>query len=184
IKKIEYERIKRAVGGGDKKLIQNFFGEKYFEIAHTLYRENYLKFLKNNVKLLPGAIEILNEFKNKNLKISVATNRSKFCLSQLLNEGNIRDYFDNILCSDDVKNLKPDPEIILKLLEKTNSKKEETFYVGDMDIDYQTGKNAGVDTYIVLTGSCKKNDFAIYKNPLIFDNLLQLKKFLIENMLI
>ncbi|HOK56147.1 MAG TPA: HAD family hydrolase [bacterium] len=182
--KFDYERVKRAVGGGDLKLICNLFDKDKIEVAHKLYREYYLNFLKGNVKLMRGCIEILSQLKEKKLKIAVATNRSNFCLDFLLKESGIKNFFDIILCADDVENPKPHPEIILKILEKTGFKKEETFYVGDMDIDYETGKNAGVDTFIVLTGSCRKEDFLEYKNPLIFEDLIQLKKFLIENILI
>ncbi|MGB9677238.1 MAG: HAD family hydrolase [Candidatus Ratteibacteria bacterium] len=183
-KKFDYEKIKRAVGGGDLKLISNLFSEDRIEIAHKLYRENYLNFLKGNVKLMKGSIEILEQIKNKNLKIALATNRSKFCLNFLLEEAGIKDYFDILLCADDVENPKPHPDIILKIFKETNFKKREIFYVGDMDIDYETGKNADVETYIVLTGSCNRKDFLKYENPLIFENLVQLKKFLIENNLI
>ncbi|MCM8786016.1 MAG: HAD family hydrolase [Candidatus Omnitrophica bacterium] len=183
-KKFDYETVKRSVGGGDQKLILNLFGERNFKIAYTLYRENYLKFLTGNVKLLKGCIEILNELKNKGIKIALATNRSKFCLNFLLKKVKIENYFDIIMCIDDVKNPKPDPEIIFKILEISNFKKQQSFYVGDMDIDYLTGKNAGVDTYIVLTGSSQKDDFLKYENYLIFNNLKEVKKFLIENQLI
>ncbi|MCM8833635.1 MAG: HAD family hydrolase [Candidatus Omnitrophica bacterium] len=183
-KRFDYETVKRSVGGGDQKLILTLFGQKYLEIAHNLYRENYLKFLPGNVKLLKGCVEILNELKNRDIKIALATNRSKFCVNSLLKEAEIENYFDIIMCADDVKNPKPNPEIIFKILQTSNFKKEKSFYVGDMDIDYETGKNAGVDTYILLTGSSKKDDFLKYKNPLIFDNLIELKKFLIENQLI
>ncbi|MFN4227590.1 MAG: HAD family hydrolase [Candidatus Ratteibacteria bacterium] len=183
-KKFDYRTVKRNVGGGDLKLILNLYGKKYLEIAHNLYKKNYLKFLPGNVKLLDGCIEILNELKNRDIKIALATNRSKFCLDFLLKEVKLENYFDIIFCADDVKNPKPNPEIILKILEISNLKKEQSFYVGDMDIDYQTGKNASVDTYIVLSGSCQEDDFLKYKNPIIFKNLIELKKFLIENQLI
>lgn len=183
-KKFDYEKIKRSVGGGDLNLISTLFEKEIFRIAHKLYRENYLNFIKGNVKLMNGCIEILNELKSRRLKIALATNRSKFCLYFLLKEVKIENYFDIIFCADDVKNPKPNPEIILKILERTDLKKEEAFYVGDMDIDYQTGQNIEIDTYIVLTGSCVKNDFLKYKKVLIFENLLKLKKFLIENNLI
>jgi phosphoglycolate phosphatase len=182
--KFDYDRVKRAVGGGDLKLIQNLFSEEKIKIAHKLYRENYLNFLKDNVKLMKGSIEVLNQIKDKKIKIALATNRSKFCLNFILDQAGIKNYFDILLCADDVKNPKPDPEIILKILKETGLKKEETFYVGDMDIDYETGRNAGVDTYIVLTGSCNERDFLKYENPLLFQDLIQLKKFLIENNLI
>lgn len=182
--KFDFEKVKRAVGGGDLKLISTLFNEKDVKIAHSLYRENYLNFLKNNVKVIDGVYEFLDELKNKNIKIAGATNRARFSLVQLLKETKIEKYFDLVLCAEDVKNPKPDPEMILKIIEKFKVSKKEVFFVGDMDIDYKTGKNAGIDTYIVLTGSSKRVDFLEYENPLIFDNIHMVKKFLVENNLI
>ncbi|MCM8804114.1 MAG: HAD family hydrolase [Candidatus Omnitrophica bacterium] len=183
-RKFDFEKVKKAVGGGDLKLISNLFNGKDVKTAHLLYRENYLNFLKDNVKVINGVYQFLDELKNKNIKIAGATNRARFSLEGILKETEIGKYFDLVLCIEDVKNPKPDPEMILKIIEKFRIDKKEAFFVGDMDIDYQTGRNAGIDTYIVLTGSCKKEDFLKYENPLIFDNLYKVKKFLIENKLI
>jgi len=182
-KKFEYEEVKRAVGKGDLQLVKTLFKDKY-KIAHSLYRENYLNFLKNNVKVIDGVFDFLEELKKRNIKIAGATNRAEFSLERLLKETELEKYFDFVLCADDVSQPKPNPEIILKIINHFKFEKNEIFFVGDMDIDYETGKNAGVDTYIVLTGSSKKEDFDKYDSPLIFSNIKEVKKFLIESKLI
>ncbi|MCM8818568.1 MAG: HAD family hydrolase [Candidatus Omnitrophica bacterium] len=185
IEKFEYEKVKRAVGEGDLKLIINLFkNEQLVKKAHIFYRENYLKFIKNNVKVLDGACEFLNQLKEKEIKIALATNRSKFSLIPILKETNLEEFFDTFLCADDVERIKPDSEMIFKIIEKFNLNIKETFYVGDMYIDYLTGINAGVDTYIVLTGAGKIEDFKIYNSALLFENLNKLNKFLVENKII
>jgi phosphoglycolate phosphatase len=44
----------------------------------------------------------------------------------------------------DVKNPKPHPESIEKILQSLNLKKEETIFVGDSEVDQQTAKSSGV----------------------------------------
>ncbi len=184
-RKFEYKEVKKAVGGGDGKLILNLFKEDYVKEAHSLYKKFYLDFLKNNVKIINGVYEFLTELKKRNLKIGVATNRSRFSVYPLLNEVGLENFFDVILCRDDVEEGKPNPVMILKIIEKFNFDKKDAFYVGDMDIDYETGKKAGVDTYIVLTGSSERQDFEKFTNsPPFFMNMNELKKFLIENKII
>jgi len=182
-KKFEYEVVKRAIGKGDLQLVKTLFKDKY-KIAHSLYRENYLYFLENNVKVIDGVVDFFIELKKRNIKIAGATNRAKFSLEKLLKITKLEKYFDLVLCADDVSKPKPNPEIILKIINYFKFEKEEVFFIGDMDIDYETGKNAEVDTYIVLTGSSKKEDFEKYDSPLIFDNMKEIEKFLIENKLI
>jgi phosphoglycolate phosphatase-like HAD superfamily hydrolase len=44
----------------------------------------------------------------------------------------------------DVKNPKPHPESIEKILQSLNLKKEETVFVGDSEVDQQAAKSSGV----------------------------------------
>jgi len=44
----------------------------------------------------------------------------------------------------DVKNPKPHPESIEKILQSLNLKKEEAVFVGDSEVDQQTAKSSGV----------------------------------------
>ncbi|GEM_PF-4991915 len=58
-----------------------------------------------------------------------------------------------LLCADRVNNLKPHPEILFKIMEKLKVSKEEVVFVGDMDIDMETAKRAGVDSIFLKGGS-------------------------------
>ncbi|MCM8771930.1 MAG: HAD family hydrolase [Candidatus Omnitrophica bacterium] len=185
LKKFDYLTVKKAVGSGDLKLMSNLFkDEEIIKLSHTLYRENYLRFLKGNVKVIDGTFDLFEELKRRNIKIALATNRSRFSLIPLLEETKLKNFFDFLVCADDVRKIKPDPEMILKIIEEFKFKKNDVFYVGDMMIDYLAGKNAGIDTFIVLTGVSDKKDFENINEVLIFENLFKLKNFLIDNKLI
>lgn len=175
---VSLERVKRAVGKGDIDLAEKMVKKEDVDLFISLYRQNHLNFLDGNIKLLPGANILLEYLKNKGVYIAVATNRAGFSVLPLLEKLNIKDYFDIIYTRDDVKSPKPDPEILFRIMDTLKVDKEQTFFVGDMDIDYLTGKNAGVDTYIVLTGSSNKEDFVGYSDVNLFDNLISLKEYL------
>ena len=57
-----HAEIKRSVGGGDRKLMVHFVGEKLADQAIAIYRPHHTKALKvkGAVKLLPGALGTLN----------------------------------------------------------------------------------------------------------------------------
>jgi len=94
-------------------------------------------------------------------------------------------FFDYIVTADSVKNPKPAPDMLLKILEYFKILPENAFYAGDMDIDLKTGIKAGIDTYIVLTGSStEKEILKVSKNVRIFSDLIELKKFLISSVFI
>ena len=58
-----------------------------------------------------------------------------------------------MLCADKLKAGKPHPEILIKILRKFKVKNTEAVFVGDMVIDAQAGRRAGIKTIIVATGS-------------------------------
>lgn len=175
---VSLEKVKRSVGRGDIDLAEKLVKKEDVKNFISLYRESHIKFLDGNIKLLDGAEDFLIYLKSRGLYIAVATNRANFSVLPLLEKLNIRGYFDIIYTKDDVKNPKPDPEMLIKAMENFRIENKQTFFVGDMDIDYLTGKNAGIDTYIVLTGSCAENDFDRYPDVNLFDNLISLKKYL------
>ena len=59
--------IKRSVGGGDRKLMVHFVGEKLADDAIKIYRPHHTKALNLNgaVKLLPGSLGTLKFLKAK-----------------------------------------------------------------------------------------------------------------------
>jgi len=179
---VSLERVKRAVGGGDINLAGKFVNKNDIPALISLYRENHIKFFDGDIKLMDGCRELLTFLKDKHIMLGVATNRAGFSVNPLLEKLNIKQYFDIICTKDDVQNPKPHPDMLIKIMDffKNRSKKE-VFYVGDMDIDYLTGKNAGIDTYIVLTGSSLKNELEEFEDINIFDNLVLLKKYLTNN---
>jgi len=183
---VDYIEIRKNVGGGDISLIKKFFKNDDIEKAIEIYRNYQQTYInERNIKLMKGAKELLIFLKDKGLKISIATNRNRFSIETILKGTGIKEFFDFILTADDVREKKPSPEILEKICEIFNCRKEECFYVGDMDIDLITGKKAGIDTFIVLTGSSIKEEiFEVDRNARIFSDLLELKKFLISKVLI
>ena len=53
-------------------------------------------------------------------------------------------FFDMVVTALDVKNPKPHPESIEKIIQKFNLNKEEAVFVGDSEVDQQAAKSAGI----------------------------------------
>jgi len=173
------ETIKRAVGGGDKDLAGKFVRKEDVPRLISVYRENHIRFFSEGIRLLDGTGELLSFLKENGLKVGLATNRAKFAVPALLEKLNIKQYFDIICTTDDVRNPKPHPDMLEKIMDFCNAgSRDDIFYVGDMDIDYFTGRNAGVDTYIVLTGSSPKETLEKLDDIKMFDSLITLKGYL------
>jgi phosphoglycolate phosphatase-like HAD superfamily hydrolase len=57
---------------------------------------------------------------------------------------NLWPYFEMVVTALDVKNPKPHPESIEKILQECNLRKEEAVFVGDSEVDQQTAKSSGI----------------------------------------
>jgi pyrophosphatase PpaX len=64
----------------------------------------------------------------------------------------IEDCVDFIVPADEVTNPKPHPEPVLRALEISGAKPEETVFIGDSRHDMESGRAAGVKTAAVLWG--------------------------------
>ena len=172
--------IRRAVGWGDENLLKPFIKVRDLKKATAIYRAHHKKSLLGQSKVFPGVKNLLKYFRRQGIKLAIATNRPTKFTHILLKKLDLYKYFDYILCADKLKNIKPHPEILIKIIKKLKSKKSEALYVGDMSIDIKAGNRAKIDTIAVLTGSHTKEELRKEKPMSIFANVLKLKRLIKE----
>jgi len=175
---VDFETAKRSVGYGDKNYIPKFFKPEHVEQARQIYREYHLKNLNGKVHLLPGARQLLEKLKQDKRIIGVASNRPSESGIPIVRNLDIMEFFSRMLFGDQVTRQKPEPDMLLKLIEETNVKPQDTVFVGDMTIDILTGKNAGVDTIVVPTGSSTRTELVESKPSYLCDSLFDVIKLL------
>ncbi|OGX59805.1 MAG: hypothetical protein A2306_05925 [Omnitrophica WOR_2 bacterium RIFOXYB2_FULL_38_16] len=150
--------IKRSVGWGERALLASFVEEKDVAEMQKVYRDSHRQTLTYGVKFLDGALKLIKHLKDKGYLLAIATNRPAWSTKIILQELKAEKYFDVVLSKDDVERLKPDAEILEKLLKKLALGPAQALFVGDMTVDVETGKNAGVLTVAVTTGSSTRQE--------------------------
>jgi len=147
--------IRRLVGWGDMNLLKSYVPADKLDKAIRLYRAHHRKSLVRHSCLYPGVKGFLSRLKKMGVKLAVASNRpSRFSLI-LLRHLRISGLFDYVLCADKLKRGKPAPDILNKIVGRFGFRKTDVLYVGDMVIDAQAGRRAGVRTIIVTGGSSR-----------------------------
>jgi phosphoglycolate phosphatase len=174
--KQSYLTIRRSVGWGDKNLLAPFILEKDLNKAVQIYRRHHARALLSKSRLLPGAKMVLALLKNKGYLITVASNRPTRFSRILIKHLKIEKYFDFLLCADKLKKGKPHPEIIRRIMNRFKVTASRVVYVGDMVIDAQAGRRAGVKTVIVTTGSSHKEEIKKEKPYKIISGIRALLK--------
>jgi phosphoglycolate phosphatase len=167
--------VKRAVGLGVDNLISRFVAPDKAEEALKIFRAHHDGRLQNNISLLPGARTLLPFLKGRGCVLAIASNRpSKFCRI-ILKTLKVDHYFDQVIGGDAVKRAKPYPDMLKKILKEAKLKPAHALYVGDMTVDIECGRGAGVFTVAVPTGSCTRAELKALKPDMMIERLSQLR---------
>lgn len=168
--------IRRAVGWGDKNLLKPFVRIKDLDKALSLYRRHHKQALLKHSRVFAKVYQVLEYLKNKGYKLAIASNRPTRFSWILIRHLKLKKYFDYVLCADKLRAGKPHPEILNKIVREFRTKSTDTMYVGDMVIDAQAGRRAGIRTIILTTGSNTEKEIRTGKPYLIIKNITELKK--------
>ncbi|MBU0504065.1 MAG: HAD family hydrolase [Candidatus Omnitrophota bacterium] len=152
------EVIRRAVGSGDENLLRPFVRKADLKRALLIYRQHHSLSLVRYSRLFPRVKKLLRYLKLKGSKLAVASNRPTRFSRILVRHLGLKKYFDYVLCADRLKNRKPHPEILKRIMCRFSVKPREVIYVGDMTVDAQAGRRAKVITVMVTTGSSTRKE--------------------------
>ena len=133
---------------------ENGLEKKALETFKQVDLRNYIIYLK----MEPHLFQALEKLKGKGILRVINTNRTT-SMKHVMERFNLGPYFDMVVTALDVKNPKPHPESIEKIIAALQLRKEEAVFVGDSDVDKQTAESSGVT-------------FIAYKNKKIANGLL------------
>ncbi len=93
--------------------------------------EKVLKIEETYVPEKPGLHEILGFLKESGLKLAVASSSETGMVHHNLELTGVKQYFDAIICGNEVKRAKPDPEVFLKAAEGVHEAPEDCYVFED-----------------------------------------------------
>ena len=137
--------------------------DKIEPIHEEWFKEYYSAHHDIDLELFDSILEMLKELKSKNIKLSIATNAYRDSTILALKHLKIYDLFDYIICYDDVKEGKPSPEMLLKLLDIAKEKRENAIFIGDSQRDYLASKAANIEFILVDFVNKKDNPLDVAK---------------------
>lgn len=154
----------------DKETIQ-----KCAETYRRIFKENLLTIHPKSFPMVKETLELL---KDKGMVIAIASSRSHESLAELTHKLEIADYVVCLVGADDVKEAKPNPEPVLKILSTLGFDATQTLVVGDMNVDILMGKRAGTKTCGVTYGNGTRQELELAGADFIIDNIQQLYQIL------
>jgi len=137
-KEIDY--VHMSTGRDSVKYI--FRKTPHFEEADAYrLKMDYTPFIKDMI-IAPGLEDLLLKLQPE-FHLAVATNRSN-TIDVVLGQNNLAGLFDMVVSSLDVKNPKPHPESVFKILSFFDLQANQAIYIGDSLVDYETARDADV----------------------------------------
>ena len=154
------ERLKDYKGGGTLDLLTAVYGDKYSrkelkimtDDKEIIFREIY----KNNVVPIMGFMDMFELIKSKKILVGIASNAIRKNVKMILSELKIYEKFDSIICGDEVKRGKPDPEMFDETIDRFNLKKEECLIFEDSVEGVSAAVNSRVDVVGITSSTSKK----------------------------
>ena len=127
-----------------------------------------------------GILQMLDTITGKGVRLAVASNKYQDGAEKLVHHFFGEYDFVRILGQREGQPIKPDPAIVDQILAEAPSiTKSETVYVGDSNVDMQTGANAEVRTIGVTWGFRSREELAAYSPSAIVDTPEELSRVII-----
>ncbi len=158
LSQITEEQCKAFVGSGARKLIERSLKaagdpellhvEKAMEVYGRIFKEN----CTYHVTPYEGIVEMLDTLKALGVRLAVLSNKPHLQTKDVVKTFFGDDTFTCVQGQQDGIPRKPDPAAVFMIARELNVASEECLYIGDSDVDMQTGVAAGVTTIGVTWG--------------------------------
>ena len=102
--------------------------------------------------LFPGVYAMLVELKESGYQLAVATGKTRVGLQKALQATGTEELFCVTRCADETAS-KPDPKMLLEIIQHTQAAKERTLMIGDSIHDLQMALNAPISAIAVSCGA-------------------------------
>jgi len=171
--------VKKYVGDGARKLVERALradAPQKLDAAMDLFYSHYGAHLSDHSTLYPGVLEILTHFSK--IKKVVLTNKPQRFTTPLLEQLGLAEYFEFAIGGGAGIPLKPAPDGIYSILEKTNVSPDMAIIVGDSSTDILSGKAAGIHTCAAAYGYRPPAALSALKPDFLINNILELKKII------
>ena len=148
------DEVKRHVGHGAEYLLTHTVPGGVLADDLARYRAHHPGIMLPLTQLLPGAADLVTRLHRRGKKLGVCSNKRVESTRRLVEALGFGPHIACVLGPEDVGGRpKPDPLMVLEGVRRLGVSPAAAVYVGDMDVDVQTGKAAGVPVWLVPGGA-------------------------------
>jgi phosphoglycolate phosphatase len=146
---LSLEEVRMLVGQGAKRLVERALPglpEAEVEEGLALFLRYNHDHIADKTVVYPGVPETLRLLQERRFILTIASNKTEELCRQVLATLGVEEFFAAVLGADSVKERKPSPEPLLKLMSDFSTAPAQTAMIGDSINDIAAGVSAGVLT--------------------------------------
>lgn len=171
------------VGNGVKKLMERALpdGHQYLlDECLEEFQEIYEEHCLDHTKPYDGIKELIDALKEEGIQLAVVTNKPHHLAIKIV-ESLFPNVFTTILGQQDLYPIKPHPESTFIALMSMKLRKEDCYFIGDSNVDIQTGYQADMDTIGVSWGFRGREELEAEGATYVVDEPHEIKEIIDEN---
>jgi 2-phosphoglycolate phosphatase len=150
---LSISEVRQHVGRGAVFLMKETVERGDLDANVAAYKAHHPSVMRSGTHLYPSVAAALRKLHDNGLRLAVCSNKPVAFTRALLTYLHIADYFDQVLGPEDVRQPKPAPDMLREGLKRLGVSADQALYIGDMTVDIQTARAAGVRVWSVPTGS-------------------------------
>ncbi len=123
--------------------------QETLEKIFAFFREYYGVHCEDHTAPYDGVLEVIDKLSAAGIRQGVLSNKPDFAVKTLCNK-----FFPTLTAAGVREGMKrkPDPQLLLTMMEELGGTPDSTLYVGDSEVDIETARNAGVPCIAVTWG--------------------------------
>jgi len=138
-----------------------------------LYRVRYMSKGITPNDLFLDAVPVLKELQRMGKVLAIATGKGQLGLDRALDGTGVRAFFDELRCAETMAS-KPNPQMLLDIMDATQISEKKTLMVGDSTLDLMMANKAGVQSVGVTTGAHSRSQLNSQHPMACIDTLTEL----------
>ncbi len=174
------DEVRYEVGHGLESLIEKHVGPDDVSGGVARFRERYREIFLQRTVALPGVPEIPAALAARGLALGVASNKPEAFLTPILAAVGLGDVVRVALGPAPDRPAKPDPAILLAVLERLGVPPGAALYIGDMPLDAETARRAGCRAVLVEGGSALPSELRAVAGARVLGSLREVPVLLAD----
>ncbi|MEJ2114790.1 MAG: phosphoglycolate phosphatase [Gammaproteobacteria bacterium] len=181
-------QVRDWIGNGAGRLIKRALtgqvdgepSEKLFMQANQLFLDVYEQHIHVESVMYPGALEGLKILREHSYVLACVTNKPRRFTPALLEAFGLDQFFEYLICGDDLPIKKPNPQVLQTILKQTKLRPLQAVMVGDSASDIQAARSANMKSFCVSYGYHQGKEVDALGADYIIDSIAELPHYILN----